>query len=502
MLKVTYLKYSLLFFILLLLKANLALPSYLIGQIINVASQSISLEGMETLLTYLLLSTVVTISISPFFTYFFEQEVQLNVETKSRILFSQLIRKPFSHFKRLEIGSLASKFERGIGSYEQFINLSVSRGLPLVIELLVFCGAIVLFSGWGTFALVIVILATAALIKTLIIRLRRPHIRRVNEAEDEILDQLVGVFSGIRTIQSNRVEGFFEKRIAPFFEHYRQTTVSLAVSRSVFDGVAIATHSLMSLSIIALFIFYLFPVQHADAGALVTALLLSASLSRAFAGLLDVYRLLDQSQEDFSALKEILSHKGEGSEVSELLSKALEELAKPNVKTIAVIGKSGQGKTILLDTLAGLLTPKPVSPLSSNYLEQNNFVFSGSVYDNLSLGKEMDIDWLTSQLDKIGLSSRLSLDSELHGNGQNLSGGEKRRLCFLRAYIQSPELLLLDEPTTGLDSQTGHDLWKVIFSLLEPQTKMVVVTHDNSYLDHFDKVITLDEVGVVLYQPP
>ncbi|MEZ8996455.1 ATP-binding cassette domain-containing protein [Vibrio sp. 10N.222.54.A1] len=80
----------------------------------------------------------------------------------------------------------------------------------------------------------------------------------------------------------------------------------------------------------------------------------------------------------------------------------------------------------------------------------------------------------------------------LKGNGQNLSGGEKRRLCFLRAYIQSPELLLLDEPTTGLDCQTGQALWKMIFSLLAPKSKMVVVTHDHAYLDHFDKVIILD----------
>ncbi|CDT86910.1 hypothetical protein VCR31J2_1370063 [Vibrio coralliirubri] len=92
------------------------MPSYLIGQIINITSQSPTLEGLGDLLNYLLLSTLVTIIISPFFTYFFEQEIQLNVETKSRTLFSQLIRKPFSHFKRLEIGSLASKFERGLGS--------------------------------------------------------------------------------------------------------------------------------------------------------------------------------------------------------------------------------------------------------------------------------------------------------------------------------------------------------------------------------------------------
>ncbi|CAM2934443.1 ATP-binding cassette domain-containing protein [Vibrio neptunius] len=170
----------------------------------------------------------------------------------------------------------------------------------------------------------------------------------------------------------------------------------------------------------------------------------------------------------------------------------LQELAKPDVNTIAVIGKSGQGKTILLDTLSGLLTSEPVTPLSSNYLEQNNFVFSGSVYDNLTLGKDVKHDWLTKQLDKVGLSSRLTLDTILQGNGQNLSGGEKRRLCFLRAYIQAPELLLLDEPTTGLDSQTSQALWKMIFSLIDPKSKMVAVTHDSSYLDHFDKVIVLD----------
>ena len=77
-----------------------------------------------------------------------------------------------------------------------------------------------------------------------------------------------------------------------------------------------------------------------------------------------------------------------------------------------------------------------MTPLSSNYLEQNNFVFSGSVYDNLTLGKDVKHDWLTKQLDKAGLSSRLTLDTILQGNGQNLSGGKSVGSVFLEPIFK------------------------------------------------------------------
>ncbi|MCG9751693.1 ABC transporter ATP-binding protein/permease [Vibrio brasiliensis] len=487
------LKYLVLFLVLLGLKLNLVLPSYLIGKVINQASQSVSLLGAEHLLVYLLISTLVTVIVSPFFTYFFEQAIQQNVESKSKSLFSQLIRKPFSHFKQLEVGSLASQFDRGIGSYEKFVNLSVSRGVPLTIELLVLSGALVMLCGWLTFGMAAFILAVAAILKTLIIQLRRPHIARVNSAEDEILDQVVNVFSGIRTIQANRVERFFEHRLAPYFEHYRQATVSLAVSRSLFDGVAVTTISVMSLAIIVLFVTHLIPSKFSDAGTLVTALLLSSSVTRSFTGLLDVYRLLDQSREDFSGLKQILDQNTVTTSPSELMSCVTDELNLPDIHTIAVVGESGRGKTILLDTLSGLLTSESICHFSTGYLEQNNFIFSGSVYDNLTLGKEVDRNWLEQKLVGVGLEKRLTIDSQLQGNGENLSGGEKRRLCFLRAYIQSPQLLLLDEPTSGLDSESEQSLWTMIFDSLSAETKMVVVTHDESNLHRFDKVIRLEQ---------
>ncbi|CAK4076540.1 ATP-binding cassette domain-containing protein [Vibrio sp. 16] len=488
----TPLKYLGLFLVLLLLKVNLAIPSYLIGQVINHASQSTSFDGAEPLLMYLLLSTLAVISLSPFFTYFFEQAVQVNVELKSKALFHQLLAKPFNQLKQLEIGALASKFERGIGSYEQFINLSVSRGLPLAIESLVFAGALILFTGWRTLFVVLLILCASTLLNTAIIQRRRPQIAAVNQAEDEILDQTVAVFSGIRTIQANQVERFFEHRLAPFFTRYRQATVSLAVSRSLFDGVSVATLSLISLAIMTLFVLYLIPAEQADAGELVTALLLSASMTRAFSGLLDVYRLVDQSREDFSALKYILENHTTQSQPSPRLAQILSALEHPTDRTIAVVGQSGLGKTVLLDSLSGLLTPDRVTSFSTGYLEQTNFIFSGSVYDNLTLGKAIERDWLERQLDSVGLASRLSLETKLQGNGENLSGGEKRRLCFLRAYIHNPDLLLLDEPTAGLDKASANALWAMIFRCLPPHTKMVAVTHDESHLEHFDVVIRLD----------
>lgn len=485
------LNYLLLLSGLLVLKANLAVPPYLIGQLINAVSDMSTINTTTRWLSYLLLSTLLTLTLSPLFTYFFEQAIQRNVETQSKTLFAQLLSKPFAHFKRLEIGALASQFDRGIASYEQYINLCVSRGLPLIIEGLVLTGALLMMCGATTVLMVFALLSLAAVVKMHIVQRRRPHLRRVNEAEDAILEQVVAAFSGIRTIQSNRVSRFFERRLAPYFERYRQATVSLAVSRSVFDGVAATTMSVMSLAIMVLFVGYLLPNQQANTGTLVTAMLLSTQLTRTFIGLLDVYRLLDQSREDFSALKAVLAHVESSSKPSPLLPLVLKALSEPSVRTVAIVGPSGRGKTVLLDTLSGLLTPLPMYPHSVNYLEQSNFVFSGTVYDNLTLGQKIDRHELAAQLQRVGLSSRLTLDTVIMGNGENLSGGEKRRLCFLRAYLHTPSLLLLDEPTSGLDARTASEIWDMMFKLLPNSSKMVAVTHDTSSLVRFDRVIRL-----------
>ena len=72
----------------------------------------------------------------------------------------------------------------------------------------------------------------------------------------------------------------------------------------------------------------------------------------------------------------------------------------------------------------------------TKYLEQNNFIFSGSVYDNLTLGKEVDRNWLEQKLVGVGLEKRVTIDSQLQGNGENLSGGEKLvNNLYIHIYI-------------------------------------------------------------------
>ena len=179
---------------------------------------------------------------------------------------------------------------------------------------------------------------------------------------------------------------------------------------------------------------------------------------------------------------------------------------------VAVIGPNGGGKSTLLATLLGLLTPVRgqveifgQSPRAARsrvaYLPQEDQVewsFPLSVYQVVLQGRLpgrpffskptlADRDAALAALERMGLSGLL------HRPIGALSGGQRQKVFLARALAQGADLILLDEPTTGLDAAAQHDLLVHLQELREQGRTVIMVTHDLSCIsEHFDSLACID----------
>ena len=198
--------------------------------------------------------------------------------------------------------------------------------------------------------------------------------------------------------------------------------------------------------------------------------------------------------------------------------KALDTLslqAQPG-EHIAILGRTGCGKSTLLQLLTRawdpqhgeiLINEQPISALSETTLRQSISVvpqrvhlFSATLRDNLLLAApHASDDTLSAMLCRVGLDKLLEgdgLNAWLGEGGRQLSGGELRRLAIARALLHDAPLMLLDEPTEGLDATTESQMLELIGDVMRDKT-VLMVTHRLRGLSRFDQIIVMDNGHII-----
>ena len=168
----------------------------------------------------------------------------------------------------------------------------------------------------------------------------------------------------------------------------------------------------------------------------------------------------------------------------------------------AVLGPNGAGKSTTIQMLIGLLKPTSGQICYAEKLRLG-VVFQNSVLDarltvleNLTIRakqyKEMPAGRIERLVSQLGLSA---FAKQPYGT---LSGGQKRRVDIARALLNSPDLLFLDEPTTGLDIQTRESIWSLLKQIQkEEQMTIVLTTHYLNEADDADKIYIVDHGQVI-----
>ena len=168
----------------------------------------------------------------------------------------------------------------------------------------------------------------------------------------------------------------------------------------------------------------------------------------------------------------------------------------------AILGPNGAGKSTTIQMLIGLLRPTSGQICYAEKLRLG-VVFQNSVLDarltvleNLTIRAKQYKEMPTGRIER--LVSQLGLSAFASQHYGTLSGGQKRRVDIARALLNSPDLLFLDEPTTGLDIQTRESIWSLLKQIQkEEQMTIVLTTHYLNETDDADKIYIVDYGQVI-----
>ena len=223
------------------------------------------------------------------------------------------------------------------------------------------------------------------------------------------------------------------------------------------------------------------------------------------------------------AITELTKHYRQGDSMVRALDGVSLRIAQGEF--VAVVGRSGSGKTTLLDVIGLLLTPTSGSmrfgteettrfndgkrasarnELAGFVFQEYNLLPSLNVLQNVMLplryGRTRDVK--AGRVRAIELLDSVGLSSRLRHRPAELSGGEQQRVAIARALVNRPALLLADEPTGAVDSQTGAEIMGVMKRINKHEgVTVVLVTHDPGLAADAERVVRLSDGRVAPDDP-
>ncbi|HDA2809295.1 TPA: ABC transporter ATP-binding protein/permease [Staphylococcus aureus] len=169
---------------------------------------------------------------------------------------------------------------------------------------------------------------------------------------------------------------------------------------------------------------------------------------------------------------------------------------------IALVGPSGAGKSTLTHLIAGVYQPT-IGTISTNQrdlnigiLSQQPYIFNASIKENITMFKDIENKTVEEVLDEVGLLDKVQsftkgINTIIGEGGEMLSGGQMRRIELCRLLVMKPDLVIFDEPATGLDIQTEHMIQNVLFQHFK-DTTMIVIAHRDNTIRHLQRRLYIE----------
>ena len=168
--------------------------------------------------------------------------------------------------------------------------------------------------------------------------------------------------------------------------------------------------------------------------------------------------------------------------------------------------KPTQGNILIDDVDLQQLDPADVTE-NIGVMPQDSWLFSGSIQDNITSGRSKFTDEDVLAVSRISTADEFisqipqGYDFEIKEKGVGLSGGQKQAICLARSILNSPNLIVLDEPTSSMDQQTEAKVVENLNNFLRDKT-LIAITHRNALLSICDRVLVIEGGKIIADSTP
>jgi ABC-type multidrug transport system fused ATPase/permease subunit len=453
-----------------------------------------------------------------------------------RDVYSRLLSMPMSFFTEKRVGELSNRISSDLSQIQDAISFTLAEFLRGIFTLVIGLG----FIFWISTKLALVMLAVVPVIAVLAvvfgIRIRKMSRR----AQDQLAESgtiVQETFQGISIVKAFTGE-FYE--IARYGKSV-YAVVETAISNARYRGAFISFMIFSVFGAIAFVIWYGLAVIHLEIYLLLMFVVFTAFVGGTFAGFADMFSQLQKTLGATQSIREILRSEGEPVELRPAAADpaytlrgnvrfdhiafsypgrkdvpVLKDvsLTARNGEQIAIVGPSGAGKSTIASLLLRFYVPDsggiyfddrnaadfPLSQLRRQmaFVPQDIILFGGSIRENIAYGRpdasEAEIIEAARQANAHEFISRFpeQYDTIVGERGIKLSGGQRQRIAIARAILKDPAILILDEATSSLDSESESLVQDALENLMKGRTSFVIA-HRLSTIRNADKIVVIDK---------
>lgn len=460
-----------------------------------------------------------------------------------RDVYTKLLSMPMTFFTEKRVGELSNRISSDLSQIQDAISFTLAEFLRGIFTLVI--GLVFIF--WISTKLALVMLAVVPVIAVLAVVFGMRIRKMARKAQDQLAESgtiVQETFQGITVVKAFTNE-FYE--IGRYVKSI-YAVVDTAISNARYRGAFISFMIFSVFGAIAFVMWYganMIQSGQLTIGSLTMFVIFSMFVGGTFAGFADMFSQLQKTMGATESIREILRGSGEAVELKQTVIQPAHVL-KGNVRfdhvafsypsrkdvpvlknislsagkgeQIAIVGPSGAGKSTITSLLLKFYEPDsgaiffdehpagsfPLSQLRMQmaFVPQDVLLFGGTIKENIAYGKpaadEKEIMEAAMKANAHEFVSRFPEQYEtiVGERGIKLSGGQRQRIAIARAILKNPAILILDEATSSLDSESEQLVQEALDYLMKGRTSFVIA-HRLSTIRNADKIVVIDK-GVVL----
>ncbi|MGX6960925.1 MAG: ABC transporter ATP-binding protein [Rickettsia endosymbiont of Pentastiridius leporinus] len=484
---------------------------------------------------------VVILSVASFFRSYFINNVAEKVASRiKKEAYSNLINYEIAEFEEIKIGDIISRLTHDI---DQIAKLIVNILSFFIRNFVMLIGGIFLMF-FESFKLASIVIITIPLLLFPIIKFGK-HVKALSkkalEAKSLLASDIDESFYNIKAIyafnnQANRITNFNNHlqgylsssadrlKIRALFFAFSMALIFLSVTLVIWIGASDIVKGHLSAGQIISFIYYAIIAGFSSGGIFE----LLSEIHLPLAALERIFTITDKPPIEHNNYLEL---KAADSKSIEFKNVNFTYNSRPNLKIlnnlsfkigsnkfIGIVGRSGSGKSTLMQLLLrfynqesgqifinnqdiAFLNPFEVRKLIA-YVPQEASIFSGTIKSNILFGNteisEKEIAEITkiTGIDEFASKTLQGINTEIGEKGVRLSGGQKQRIALARALLRKPDILLLDEAMSAIDSESEHQLLESIKEIMKGKI-IISIAHRISSIESADNILIIDKGELV-----